>query len=107
MYRIINGVKTPYHVMTAIEALETAFNDAEREEFCTIMDMISNGSLRHVTCVTWRYEKEKYFSKGINDDFIISLLKKNGYHITVDKSRDNPDVIYYDIYCTEDQSIYE
>lgn len=77
MYRIVDGVKTPYNVLSAREALELSLNDAEREEFCKIIDSIYEWSLDHKTDYAWYYDPKRYLSRNR----ILALLKYYGYSI--------------------------
>lgn len=83
MYRIVDGVKTPYNVLSAREALESSLSDAEREEFCEIIDCICALSLDHETGWTWYYDPKKRWDKSdkVDDDKILTLLKYYGYSI--------------------------
>lgn len=83
MYRIVDGVKTPYNVLSAREALESSFNDAEREEFYKIIASIRFTMRNHETGYVWYYNSKDYWktSGKIDDRKIVSLLKFYGYKV--------------------------
>ena len=84
MYRIVDGVKTPYNVLSAREALELSLNDAEREEFCEIIEWIRIRSLDNKTCYVWYYDPKRRWAESnqVNDDKILALLKYYKYTIS-------------------------
>ena len=99
MYRIVDGVKTPYNVLSAREALESSLNDAEREEFCEIIDCICEKSLDHETDYTWYYDPKRRWdeSNKVDDDKILTLLKYYGYSIYSCRVRTGSGIYAYGI----------
>ena len=84
MYRIVDGVKTPYNVLSAREALELSLNDSEREEFCKIIDRIRVELATNETGFIWYYDPKKYWdvnNEKMDDDKIVALLKYYGYNV--------------------------
>ena len=99
MYRIVDGVKTPYNVLSAREALELSLNDAEREEFCKIIDCIYELSLNssYYACYTWYYDPKRRWEYKVNDDKILTLLKYYGYSIHLRHIKTESGLYVYDI----------
>lgn len=99
MYRIVDGVKTPYNVLSAQEALELSLNDAEREEFCEIIDCIHKKSLDNETSYVWYYDPKRRFSDDkMDNDKILALLKYNGYTISHSAIKTESGLWYYGIF---------
>lgn len=83
MYRIVDGVKTPYNVLSAREALELSLNDAEREEFCEIIDYIRELLSDNQVGYTWYFDSKRRWDKNnsVDDNKILALLKYYGYWV--------------------------
>lgn len=84
MYRIVDGMKTPYKVLSAREALELSLNDAEREEFCEIIDCIHVRVLDNKTSYVWYYDPKRRWDENnkVDDAKILTLLKYYEYTIS-------------------------
>lgn len=89
MYRIIDGMKTPYKVLSAREALEFSLNDAEREEFCEIIDSIREKVHNNEVGYTWYYDPKRRWNENnkVDDDKIVALLKYYGYWVYPSSTR--------------------